>query len=212
MTTTLLRVLILEDNPADLDLLHRELKRSKLDYVSEVVQTEITFRNALQCFNPDIILSDYNLPTFDGLAAFNIKQAMFRQTPFIIVSGTIGEERAVDLIKNGVNDYVIKDRLCSLAPKIQRALKDAEEFKAKELAHVRLCLQNKQLLEIASLQSHQVRAPLAHILGLFNLFEFNDPAAPINFEIFRKLKIVAESFEKLTVQIVEKTSVIKGGS
>jgi len=210
--TTQLRVLILEDNPGDLDLLHRELKRSKLDYIFEVVLTEKAFINALQCFNPDIILSDYNLPAFDGLAAFNIKQAIFRQTPFIIISGTIGEERAVDLIKNGVNDYVMKDRLCSLVPKIQRALKDAEEYKAKELAHARLCLQNKQLLEIASLQSHQVRAPLAHILGLFNLFEFNDPTAPINCEIFRKLKTVAESFQKLTVQIVEKTTVIKGDS
>ena len=84
------KVLIVEDDPFDADLLLRELKKNEFIFTSEIVQTRESFETALENFLPDIILSDYSLPRFDGITAFNIKQVRAPDTPFIIVSGTIG--------------------------------------------------------------------------------------------------------------------------
>ena len=88
--TKKLNILILEDNESDADLLHYELKRSELDFVPEIVQNRESFEKALYGFKPDIILSDYNLPGFNGIAAFHLKQKIAPHIPFIIVSGVIG--------------------------------------------------------------------------------------------------------------------------
>lgn len=135
-----LRILILEDNKNDADLLQRELKKSGLVFVSEIVETRDTFENALHNFKPNIILSDYHLPSFDGKTAFLIKEKKYPTIPFIIVSGAIGEENAVELIKNGVTDYTIKDRLFALPPKITRALEEAKEKKENREANERFSL------------------------------------------------------------------------
>jgi PAS domain S-box-containing protein len=151
--TANLRILILEDNQNDADLLNRELKKSGLSFTSEIVQTRAAFEHALQNFNPDLILSDYSLPSFDAVTAFRIKQNKFPHIPFIIVSGVIGEENAVELIKNGVTDYAPKDKLFTLSPKINRALKDTEKRKEKEIIAeklkkqaVALIIANKELV------------------------------------------------------------------
>ena len=123
----ILKILFVEDSPVDNDLINLELRRSKLVYTSEMVETREAFENALENFKPDIILSDYSLPSFDGLSAFHIKQKKYPDIPFIIVSGSIGEENAVELIKNGVVDYALKDKLFTLCHKISRALEDAEK-------------------------------------------------------------------------------------
>lgn len=208
MTDTL-KILIVEDNKSDADLLERELKKNAFAFVSQLVQTRDEFENALVNFKPDIILSDYSLPSFDGLSAFNIKQSTFPNIPFIIVSGILGDERAVELIKHGITDYVLKDKLFSLIPKINRALKEAEERKNKNIADAELKLQHEKLLEIAFLQSHQVRVPVAHILGLFDLFEFDNPASPINAEIFGMLKDSVEALDRIVLEILKKTSDIR---
>src|SRR5688572_25563778 len=93
------RVLILEHAPEDIELLVYELKKGGFNYVSEIVETRETFTQALINFNPEIVLSDYSLPTFDGVTAYQIKEQICPDIPFIIVSGTIGEENAVELIK-----------------------------------------------------------------------------------------------------------------
>src|SRR5688572_22073321 len=126
-TDTTTRVLILEHEPDDIALLVYELKKGNFNYVSEIVETRETFTQALRNFKPDIVLSDYSLPSFDGVAAYQITQDIAPGTPFIIVSGTIGEENAVELIKKGVTDYVLKDKLFTVIPKIKRALKEATE-------------------------------------------------------------------------------------
>jgi len=141
-----LRILILEDNLNDADLLNRELKRSGLSFTSEIVQTCTEFEHALQHFNPDLILSDYSLPSFNAVTAFRIKQNKLPNIPFIIVSGVIGEENAVDLIKTGVTDYASKDKLFTLSPKINRALKDSEEWKEKQINAEKLKIQAAALI------------------------------------------------------------------
>jgi len=200
-----LKILIIEDNKSDIDLLHRELKKNGLHFTSEIVETRESFESALDNFIPDIILSDYTLPAFDGVTAFHIKQNKSPDTPFIIVSGSIGEEGAVELIKNGVTDYALKDKLFSLAPKINRALKDACERREKTLTDEKLKAQNEKLLKIAFLQSHEVRAPVASILGLVSLFDFDNKSADINGEIVNMLKSAAEVLDKTIHEIVENT-------
>ena len=205
-----LKILFIEDLDSDIDLLYFELKRNRLPYSSLHVQTREEFENALETFCPDIILSDYSLPAFDGLTALQIKQAKSPDIPFILVSGTIGEENAVALIKNGATDYVLKDKLFTLIPKIGRALEDARQKKEKRISDEILRKQYKALFEIASLQSHQVRGPIASILGLINLFNFDDPSDPMNTDIIRNLQEATLAFDQVIYSIVEKTNEIKG--
>ncbi|MHB1105657.1 MAG: hybrid sensor histidine kinase/response regulator [Lutibacter sp.] len=126
-----LKILILEDNQYDADLIQRELKKSGFRFTSEIVQTREEYENALDSFKPDIILSDYSLPSFDGLAAFHIKQKKSPDIPFIIVSGTIGEENVVELLKLGATDYVFKD-LGRLALAVRRALEEVAQQKERK--------------------------------------------------------------------------------
>jgi DNA-binding NtrC family response regulator len=209
MMTDGLKILIVEDNQSDTDLLQRELKKNGWNFISEVVQTRESYENALESFSPDIILSDYSLPAFDGVTAFNIKQKKSPEIPFIIVSGTIGEEKSIELIKSGITDYALKEKIFSLPPKISRALKDAKEKREKKIIDEALRTQHEKLLKIAFLQSHQVRVPIANILGLFNLFEFDKPADPINAEVLFMLKLVADSLDKTIHEIVQNTGEIK---
>ncbi|MBC5993541.1 PAS domain S-box protein [Pontibacter cellulosilyticus] len=148
---TNVKILILEHDPNDLELLLYELKKSSLNHTTEVVQTKQEFEKALVSFQPNVILSDYSLPSFDGLSAFHIKQSIMPATPFIIVSGTLGEERAVDLIKLGVTDFALKDKLYQIATKIQRALNEAEDREKKETAELQLRLREEQLQKIMNL-------------------------------------------------------------
>ena len=121
------KILIVEHDENDIELVQHELKKGKVNYIAEIVQTENAYENALRNFKPDIILSDYALPAFSGTAAFAIRNKIAPHTPFIFVSGTIGEENSNELIRNGVTDYVLKEKLFTLPVKVNRALKEAEE-------------------------------------------------------------------------------------
>jgi two-component system, sensor histidine kinase and response regulator len=160
--TSDLKILVLEDDQNDADLLHRELRKSGFNFTSKIVQAREEYEYALEHFGPDIILSDYSLPAFDAISAFRIKQNTSPDIPFIIVSGIIGEENAVDLIKNGITDYALKDKLFTLSQKITRALKDAEDGKEKiniteklKLQAAELVSANRELYEKALLLEQQ---------------------------------------------------------
>lgn len=200
-----MHILILEDNKSDLELLQYELKKAGFEFTATTVHNEATFLEALASKRPDIILSDYSLPTFNGLKAFNAKQKTHPDVPFIIVSGTIGEENAVELIKNGVTDYSLKDKLFALGPKINRALKEAKEKKEKQITDEKLKAQYKKLIDIAFMQSHQVRAPVASILGLINLVNFENMSDPANIEVLNNLKKATLMLDDAIKNIVEKT-------
>ena len=141
-----IKILILEDNTADADLLVRHLTKSGLSFVSKTVESRGSFEDSLENFLPDIILSDYSLPSFDAVSAFKIIKDKNFNIPFIIISGTIGEENAVMLIKEGVTDYVSKNNFSSLLQKISRALKEAEELIEKEDLLQKLKIQTAALL------------------------------------------------------------------
>src|SRR5258708_32410292 len=117
-----LRILLLEDVPADAALLERHLSRSGLEFVSERVDTRARFEEALRDFVPDIILSDHGLPGFDGAAALALVKERFPTLPVILVTGSLNEEKAVEFMKAGAADYILKDHLTRLPEAIRRAL------------------------------------------------------------------------------------------
>ncbi|MGC1458187.1 MAG: EAL domain-containing protein [Steroidobacteraceae bacterium] len=120
------RVLLVEDVAYEAELVIQQLQRDGLRFDWRRVQTEAALRSSLTEFSPDIILSDFNLPEFDGFSALKVTREMAPQAPFILVSGTIGEERAIDALRAGACDYVLKTNLLRLAPAVKRALADAE--------------------------------------------------------------------------------------
>ena len=120
-----LRVLILEDNPADAELIERELKRAGIVFTSLLVEGKREFKKALAEFRPQVILSDFKLPRFDGLAALEIARHEAPDTPFIFVSGSIGEEKAIETLTLGASDYIFKDNLQRLGPAVKRAIEEA---------------------------------------------------------------------------------------
>src|ERR1043165_2338393 len=99
------RILFLEDSPADVELMRRELKSAKISYVYEWVETEDAFRKALNEFNPDVILSDYSLPSFDGMKAFRLFKEQNMTIPFILVTANMSEQLAHDCLNEGVDDF-----------------------------------------------------------------------------------------------------------
>jgi len=118
---TPLRILHLEDNPNDAELVMHELRRAGYDPIADRVETEPDYRDQLH-LEPEIILADFTMPEFDALRALEIMQEGRFDIPFIIVSGTIGEERAVQAIQCGATDYIIKDRLGRLGQAVAQAL------------------------------------------------------------------------------------------
>jgi len=140
-----LRILILEDEPADAELEQRLLKDAGLDFTAVVVDTEAAFTRQLSDFRPDVILSDFSLPGFSGENALKITREQYPHVPFIFLSGVIGDDTAVELIRQGATDYVLKDRPARLALVIRRAAAEAEQ--RSQLARLEAHLQRSQRLE-----------------------------------------------------------------
>ena len=115
-------VLIVEDSENDTQLILRLLRKAGYDLVFERIETAEEMRSALHLRSWDIIISDYSLPQFDGRAALELASTQCPDTPFIVVSGTIGEDNAVAMMKAGAHDYLIKGNLARLGPTVQREI------------------------------------------------------------------------------------------
>jgi diguanylate cyclase (GGDEF)-like protein len=146
-----LRILHLEDSDFDAELIQRELRKGGLDCLIHRVQTESEFRKELETFDPDLLLLDYRLPSFDGAKALVIAKKCDPSIPSIIVSGTVGEDTAIELLRNGATDFVIKDRISGrLVPAIQRAIEEYWNRRARLQAEEELKELNKELLRAAT--------------------------------------------------------------
>ena len=121
------RVLLLEDMPTDAELIERALRQSGLAITAKRVETKETFTAALAEFKPDILLADYKLPDFDGLSAITFAHKKYPDLPIIVVTGVLGDETAVELIKAGAKDYVLKDRMARLPSAVEKAVSEAAE-------------------------------------------------------------------------------------
>ena len=117
-----LRILILEDVPMDAELVEYELARASIPFEARCVDTREDFVGALDDFRPDLILSDYTLPRFDGMAALRLARERVPSVPFLIVTGSVNEETAVGCMKAGATDYLLKSNLARIGPAIEAAL------------------------------------------------------------------------------------------
>src|SRR5580704_16579959 len=122
-----LQILYLEDDPRDAELVQAALESEDLACHITRVETQPDFIHALKRELLDLILADYTLPSFDGISALKIAKEIRPEVPFIFVTGTLGEEVAIEALKLGATDYVFKTRLGRIAPSVQRALREAEE-------------------------------------------------------------------------------------
>ena len=179
-----LKILILEDMESDKELLHYELRKANLAFTSLCIDTEEEFSQALSEFAPDLILADYSLPTFDGMSALALAQEKLPDVPFLFVSGTLGEETAIETLKSGATDYVLKQRLERLVPSVKRALREAQERKERKQAEEEVIRSHERLRALAiHLQSirEEERAMIAREIH----DELGQSLTGLKFDLFR---------------------------
>src|SRR5215469_4840907 len=145
---------MLEDNPVDAELAGHTLRRGGVRFSHTRVETEKDFVHELETNSPDLILSDYALPGFDGYAALDIAKRIAPNTPFIFVTGTMGEEVAIETLKSGATDYVLKHRLARLVPSVHRALRETQERAERRRAQEQLRESHEQLRALSVYLQH----------------------------------------------------------
>jgi PAS domain S-box-containing protein len=144
-----LRILHLEDDPADAELIQARLAADGVPSETVRVVTRAEFEAALHSRQFDLILADHSLPAFDGLTALSLAQAACPEVPFIFVTGAMGEDHAVETLARGATDYVLKGRLARLAPAARRALHEAQDRAERRRAEAQLGRQAQRLTRLA---------------------------------------------------------------
>jgi len=175
-----LQLLTVEDSEPDAEVVARSLRKAGLIVDIRRVQTEHDFMSALRERTPDLILSDFSLPQFDGLRALELAVAHAPETPFIYVSGTIGEERAIEALRRGATDYVLKTNLARLPTAIERALREASIRAAKVKSEKRQMEQGVRLQRLT--RTYRMLSSMSSaILRLRNRVELLDEVCRIGF-------------------------------
>lgn len=151
--STPLRFLLLEDSKDDAELNRRALSQAGIQFEWDRVDTRDDFVAALDAFRPDLILADYSLPGFDGLEALALTRQMLADVPFIFVTGQMGEERAVESLKQGATDYILKDRIARLPAAVNQALFIRAEQHRRASAE-RALRNSETLLRLAESTAH----------------------------------------------------------
>ena len=161
-----LKILLIEDAEADAQIQTRELNRSGLSFDTRRVQSEPDFLVQLAEYAPDIIVSDYSIPGFSGLHALEITRKRAPDIPFVFVSGAMGEDKAVELLRLGATDDVLKTNLARLAPTLTRAIEEAEAKRARRQAE-------RRILDLANLYAalSEANATLARSQARDQLFQ-----------------------------------------
>jgi signal transduction histidine kinase len=149
-----IRILLLEDNLADAELVKYALREGGLNFAMTRVDSKAQYLKEVDDNPPDIVLLDYALPDFDGFTALTIAQEKYPDIPFIFVTGTLGEEVVIEMLKSGATDYVLKTRLSRLVPAVQRALREAGERTERRRTEERLKKSHEQLRALSMYLQH----------------------------------------------------------
>jgi signal transduction histidine kinase len=149
-----IRIVLLEDNTNDAELVRHALRSGGVAFSLDHADTRGGFIQRLEQTPPDLILSDFSLPSLDGYAALAIAREKCPDVPFIFVTGTLGEEVAIETLKQGATDYVLKQRLSRLVPSVHRALREASERADRKRAEEQLRQSHEQLRALSVYLQH----------------------------------------------------------
>jgi signal transduction histidine kinase len=203
-----IKILMLEDQEDDADLVKRSLRKGGIEFEAVRVDDRVEFEKALENFKPDAILSDHALPQFNSIEALKIRMQKSPDTPFILITGAVSDEFAAQCIKLGADDYILKSNLSRLPASLKNAMEHhaLEMRRAQDAAtlreqNVRLTKVNKEIDSFVYSVSHNLRSPLASVLGLVQIarYEMNTE----KFDAARYFNMIERSILKLDDTIKE---------
>jgi len=197
-----LKIVILEDNPTDAGLTLRAIKKSDLSFEHRIVDNRLAYIEALENFQPDVILSDHSLPSFTSEEALPLARSICKKSAFILVTGTVSEEFAVNILKAGADDYILKSSLMRLPSAIINAhFKKKAEYEREQ--HLQKLTQvNKELQTFIYRASHDLRGPLSSMKGLINVAKIEHEPAQMT-QLIKLMDSSAEKLDKIVIDLIE---------